>query len=97
MKEIIMLNGYKTYLVAALIAVFGVLSQYDWNGFLNDPKAGWVALASAVLMAIMRAITQATTVQQALETDPPKPVKPTPAPAPKPVAKPTPKPTPKKK
>ena len=88
-----MLNGYKTYIVAALIAVFGVLSQYDWNGFLNDPKAGWVALASAILMAIMRVITQATTVQQALYTDPPKPV---PAPNPSTV-KPTPKPTPKKK
>jgi len=93
MKEIIMLNGYKTYIVAALIAVFGVLSQYDWNGFLNDPKAGWVALASAILMAIMRAITQSTTVKEALYTDPPKPV---PAPKPAPV-KPTPKPTPKKK
>lgn len=88
-----MLNGYKTYIVAALIAVFGVLAQYDWNSFLNDPKAGWVALASAVIMAIMRAITQSTTVKEALYTDPPKPV-PVPNPAP---VKPTPKPTPKKK
>jgi len=68
-----MLNGYKTYIVATLIAVFGVLAQYDWNGFLNDPKAGWVALASAVIMAIMRSITQITTVKEALYTDPPKP------------------------
>jgi len=92
-----MLNGYKTYIVATLIAVFGVLAQYDWNGFLNDPKAGWVALASAVVMAIMRAITQSTTVKEALYTDPPKPVEP-----PKPVVnKVVPitkqKPTPKKK
>jgi len=74
-----MLNGYKTYIVATLIAVFGVLAQYDWNGFLNDPKAGWVALASAVIMAIMRSITQITTVKEALYTEPPKPnTKPTP-------------------
>ena len=67
-----MLNGYKTYLAAALLAVFGVLAQADWNELLNHPNAAsWVAIGSAVLMAFMRAITQATTVKQALDTTPP--------------------------
>ena len=51
------MTGYRTYLVASLIAVFGVLNMFDWNLFFNDPKAGAVALGSAVLMAIMRSLT----------------------------------------
>ena len=58
-----MLNGYKTYIVAALIAAFGVLANTDWSSLLDHPdSAKWVAIGSAVLMAVMRAITQATTV-----------------------------------
>lgn len=68
------MNGYKTYLASALLALFGVLVQVDWVSFLNDPKAGWVAIASAVLMAVMRAWTQQTTVKVALDTEPPKKV-----------------------
>jgi hypothetical protein len=51
------MNGYRTYLVAALIAIFGVLASTDWVAFLNDPKAGAVAVGSAILMAVMRALT----------------------------------------
>jgi hypothetical protein len=67
-----MLNGYKTYLVAILTAVLGVLAATDWVSFFNDPKAGWAVLAMSVLMAVMRAITGATTVKEALNTEPPK-------------------------
>ena len=68
-----MLNGYKTYLAAALLAAFGVLANTDWSNLLDHPdSAKWVAIGSAVLMAVMRAITQATTVKQALDTVPPK-------------------------
>ena len=68
-----MIDGYKTYLAAVLLAVFGVLAQADWNQLLNHPNsASWVAIGSAVLMAVMRAITQATTVKKALDTPPPK-------------------------
>ena len=68
-----MLNGYKTYLAAALLAVFGVLAQADWNELLNHPDAAsWVAIGSAVLMAVMRAWTEQTTVKKALYTEPPK-------------------------
>jgi hypothetical protein len=68
-----MLDGYKTYIASALLAVFGVLAQTDWVTLLNHPNsAAWVALGSAVLMAVMRVITQATTVKKALYTEPPK-------------------------
>ena len=49
--------GYRTYLVSALIAVFGVLEATDWNSLLDNPGAGWVAVSAAVIMAIMRSIT----------------------------------------
>jgi len=52
-----MLIGYRTYIAAALIAVFGVLAAVDWVAFLNDPSAGWTAVVTAVIMAVMRSIT----------------------------------------
>lgn len=51
------MKGYRTYLAAGLVAVFGVLASTDWVGFFGDPKAGAVAIGSGVLMAVMRAIT----------------------------------------
>jgi hypothetical protein len=52
-----MLVGFRTYLVAALSAAFGVLAVVDWNAFLHDPKAGWSVIAMSVVMAVMRSIT----------------------------------------
>ena len=51
------MQGYRTYMVAGLMAVFSVLSMMDWNVFLNDPKAGAMGLFMALLMAVMRSIT----------------------------------------
>lgn len=51
------MQGYRTYIVSFLIGLFGTLSVLDWNKFLDDPTAGWVAIASAVAMAFMRSIT----------------------------------------
>lgn len=51
------MQGYRTYIASALLATFGVLATTDWDGFLHDPKAGAVAIGSAVLMAILRSIT----------------------------------------
>ncbi len=51
------MKGYRTYLAAMLIAVFGVLASTDWVSFMNDPKAGATAIASAAIMAILRSIT----------------------------------------
>jgi len=68
-----MLDGYKTYIAAALLAAFGVLAQTDWATLINHPdSAAWTAIGSAILMAVMRAITQVTTVKKALYTEPPK-------------------------
>jgi hypothetical protein len=52
-----MLTGYRTYVVAGLVATFGVLASTDWVSFMNDPKAGAVAIGSGILMAVMRSIT----------------------------------------
>ncbi len=51
------MTGYRTYLAAVLVAIFGVLASTDWIAFLSDPKAGAVAVLSAILMAVMRAFT----------------------------------------
>lgn len=52
-----MFTGYRTYIVAIVTAVFGVLASTDWVTFFNDPKAGWSIVAMSVLMAVMRSIT----------------------------------------
>lgn len=57
LKDEIMFTGYRTYIASALLAVFGVLAATDWVSFLNDPKAGMVAVGSAALMAVLRSIT----------------------------------------
>lgn len=51
------MTGYRTYLAAALVAIFGALASTDWIAVLDDPKAGAVAVAAAVLMAVMRSLT----------------------------------------
>lgn len=51
------MQGYRTYIAAGLVGLFGVLASTDWIAFLNDPKAGVTALGAAALMAIMRSIT----------------------------------------
>lgn len=76
------MQGYKTYLVAFLMAVLPIVSEkvggIDWTAVLTGwgvpanmvvPAAG---LAAAVVMAAMRFLTQITTVQTALETEPPR-------------------------
>lgn len=52
-----MLTGFKTYIAAALVAVFGVLQAVDWVSFIGNPKAGLQTVGIALLMAIMRAVT----------------------------------------
>lgn len=49
--------GYRTFIAALLMAVFGALAILDWNAILSDPKAGWTLVASALVMAVMRALT----------------------------------------
>ena len=42
-----MLQGYRTYIVSAIVAVLGVLAAVDWNSVLQNPKntGGMVAIA----------------------------------------------------
>ena len=49
--------GYRTYIAAMLVAVFGALASTDWIEVMDDPKAGAVAVGCAVLMAVMRTFT----------------------------------------
>lgn len=51
------MQGFRTYIVAAMVATFGALAAADWNTFLRDPKAGWTLIASSVIFAVMRSIT----------------------------------------
>lgn len=51
------MKGTRTYLASGLLALFGVLAATDWIAVLNDPKAGAVAIGSAVLMALLRSVT----------------------------------------
>ncbi len=50
-------QGFRTYIAAFLMVAFGVLASTDWVSFLNDPKAGAVAIGSGILLAFMRKIT----------------------------------------
>lgn len=52
-----MFIGYRTYIVAALTAAFGVLATTDWVKFFDDPKTGLSIVAMSILMAVMRSIT----------------------------------------
>lgn len=51
------MEGYKTYIAAVLVTVFGVLAQTNWIEFLANPTAGIVAIGTAILFAVMRAIS----------------------------------------
>ena len=68
------MSGYKTYLVAFLMAVLPIITEkvggIDWTSVLTTwgvpenlivPAAG---LAAGLVMAIMRFLTQITTVKQ---------------------------------
>jgi hypothetical protein len=52
-----MLQGYKTYVAAGLVAAFGVLAMTDWVAFLSNPSAGATALLTSLLFAVLRAVT----------------------------------------
>lgn len=51
------MTGFRTYIAAAMVAVFGVLQATDWVSVLANPKAALPTIGIAVLMAIMRSVT----------------------------------------
>jgi hypothetical protein len=52
-----MFKGYRTYLVSIIVAVFGTLEMANWSEILDNPQAGMVAVASAIVMAVLRTVT----------------------------------------
>jgi len=52
-----MLNGWKTFVVALFIAIFGALESFDFTQFLDADIAGYVVSGIGVVMFILRAIT----------------------------------------
>jgi hypothetical protein len=68
-----MFKGYRTFMVSLMVAIFGILQMTNWDAFFADPKAGAVALASAIIMAVMRLFTTTPPGQ----ATPPAPTSPT--------------------
>ena len=75
------MSGYKTYLMALLVGVLPLVTEkvgaVDWNALLlgwgvpSDYVVPAATAVSAIVMIVMRVITQLTTVKHALETPPP--------------------------
>lgn len=76
------LEGFKTYIVAFVVALLPLISSslgaVDWTALLtgwgvpSDMVVPAATAVSGVIMILMRFITQITTVQTALNTEPPK-------------------------
>lgn len=49
--------GWRTILASVLTISFGILASTNWISFLDNPQAGAVAIATGIIMAIMRMIT----------------------------------------
>lgn len=50
--------GYRTLIVAGIVAVLGVLQGFDWVTLVNTPKGfGWSAAGTALVFAVLRAVT----------------------------------------
>lgn len=75
------MSGYKTYLMALLVGVLPWVTEkvgaIDWNALLlgwgvpSDYVVPAATAVSAIVMIVMRVITQLTTVKTALDTPPP--------------------------
>jgi len=52
-----MLKGYKTFLVAISVTIFGALEHFDFTQFLSESNAGIVTLVIGLVMYVLRGIT----------------------------------------
>ena len=52
-----MLKGWKTFIVALAVAVFGALESFDFTQFLDQDIAGYVVTGIGVVMFVLRALT----------------------------------------
>lgn len=53
-----MITGWKTFLSALLVAVFGALEVFDFTQFLTDQNSGYAAMGIAVVMMVLRKLTK---------------------------------------
>lgn len=53
------MTGYRTLIVAALVAIVGALQGLDWASFLpSDPTTvGWIITGLGVVMGVLRFLT----------------------------------------
>ena len=52
-----MLQGWKTLIFSAAVALIGVLSAADWVQLLGSTKAGYVVTAIGIVSAVLRFVT----------------------------------------
>ncbi len=68
-----MLKGYRTYIVAAIIAAIGVLAEMSpeqWTKLIDDPSGGLGLIVSSIIFAIMRKITTTPPGKSDASSDP---------------------------
>ena len=53
-----MLSGFKTFLVALGLTIFGALETFDFTQYLSADNAGYVTTAIGVIMFLLRAVTK---------------------------------------
>jgi len=52
------MQGYRTVLIASLIAVFGALQGLDWVSLIPDANvAGWIVSGIGLVMFVLRWFT----------------------------------------
>lgn len=68
-----MLKGYRTYVVAMIVALIGFLAELSpekWNALIDDPSGGIGMILSGAVMAIMRAVTTTPPGKSDASSDP---------------------------
>lgn len=52
-----MIKGFKTFLFALLLTVFGALESFDFTSYLTEENAGYAAAGVGIVVFILRSIT----------------------------------------
>lgn len=52
------MSGYKTFIIALLITIFGALETFDYTQFLTAENASYVTAGIGILMFGLRAVTK---------------------------------------
>ncbi len=58
------MTGFKTFIIALLIAIFGALEVFDFTTFLTVDNAGYVTAGIGIVMFILRALTKTPMFQK---------------------------------